>query len=487
MSATITVVSILKSVKSLFDMGSIHNVDHVMSLIKDINLEELKLLDEKFKAVEAQAAANPFKFTNLPVGENKLTTHSQLSVALQGRLHANAMLAQDGVALRFSYQGTRVKLLAEDLKGRTHPIALWHYGHDKQDVYSSQFKNIANQDLSKTMSVDLQEGRTDDYLHGAHIRAKMEKLSDRVMLVVHNPLKAAELNDLWFCKPDGLIHGSRKGVIPILTGSYHPSVHAQLNKIDRSIIPYIANGTKKGPTYNTLYKKLSDVYKISQDASPTLFTDRLAQIFADLGEKVDIKADNWKKSSRPDLRKHAHLYIPTLISEALSTDVGFDPTASFNKTHKKVGFPSIKSDIPNLQIDSPVVKRAVPPTHTTTEFTQRKQSSSNVKKAVSLPPEEHKLIDIDELKEVFLNFRETIPLKQLANKLIQTLAQGELLPLAMDDIKSINGIVETMDRQPNLSENGLNWIIELVNEKKLMLRNDDIIPAEKPEGRRRSL
>lgn len=393
---------------------------------------------------------NEFKYTPLAINwsnDTSIGVDYILSV-IENRVNNNEALSKDGVAINFSSnkKAQSFSVTAEDMKGRIHPLAWGPVGEDfskKDFILGDQKTAISGLDIRN--QVRMMTGMPSE------IASKLKSVLSRIVLVEPGINKHKEFNSLWYCKKDGLgVDGNAAaGVIPVPLNS-SATTNAQLSKIDSSLVPYLSNAARIGPTVKTLRKTFTNLIEENKGATKDVYVEAIL---------AEVKKLKGNPKDNPHLRNFLNFSIKPEASDYLKIENAVDSylrsgsmlnkNASKNKKH--VGLTLAKSS-----------------------KSQSKTNSESFKPSNSSP-----------LHKVFFEEYEKSTAPQLAKKLLETAYPEGILPLSPVDISYLERIVSTMQGLPNTAEHGLNWFADIIKEKQLELIQSPKSPSveniEKPE------
>lgn len=391
---------------------------------------------------------------NAPVLPSSFSIH-ELAGILKEREYRTKNIIKHGVAPYISSNAHRVSFLAEDSKGRIHDL-LSMMGKPETTPVNFMIKGDTTplnfDNGTEAVANALKIEPTSIYSpYGDKMKEKILNAMSKGTIVTQGTFlfehvkKAffARAEDITLVKLDG--HPLDKGKIPLPTGN-NPSIAAQLNKVEPSIIPYLANAMKKGPTQRTINKHILDGLKLETPEK------QANSIIASIKKqsKSDIDMSNREKEWVNILSKNWE--VPTKIS-AISREI----------MHYQHGF-DVKAD------DTPKAKN----TKNRSKEKPAKNSAKNEESPKSNPKKDSPIdqvspsnskVNIDAALSAFYQNRETASPGHLSVQVLAAMSPNALIPMSADEIKDFTNSVEAIQKQPVGAEDGIRWLAKTIEHK----------------------
>lgn len=456
---------IKEAIKQVEDVKSGTLPEHIKTLLisyKDVKDSlTLKRVDGVLEFLSQHAVAlslDSFKFSSLPIqwGGNKKNGIGIdfIYTVMSQRVAANDALARDGVALSMSYDepGNKFFMLMEDMKGRTHPLA-WgepRHGMQKFKLVDGKKKTTQMNGLDMRKPIKISSALPPEFAD------RIKKIFEKTILVKPRIDGFKEHNSLWFCDKDGVSiapDGVSDKIIPVPFNYPSATTNAQISKLDKTIIPYLSNAARIGPTMKTLTREFSSAFEESKELPGEKFTkaiqEKMSQIKG-VSKKFSLPASalvvSTNKSESDNFR------VRVVLDAFLRAGAMLNVNASQKRQHSGVVLKNRK---------------------------EKPKPTSVEDMKVSIP-------DDAPLKSVFLeNYKNTTSV-QLAKKLLEAAHPDGILPLTAQDIQNLEKITSTMQTVPDTAQHGLVWFSAIVKEKQMELiqiapkfeREEELAPEE---------
>jgi len=405
---------------------------------------------------------------NAPVLPSAFSIHELVGI-LKEREYRTKNIIKHGVAPYISSNPHRVSFLAEDSKGRVHEL-LSMMGKPETTSVNFMIKGDTNplnfDNGTEAVANALKIEPTSIYSpYGDKLKEKILNAMNKGTVVTHGTFLFEHAKKAFFARPEDITlvkldgHPLDKGKIPLPTGN-NPSIAAQLNKLEPSIIPYLANAMKKGPTQRTINKHILEGLKLDtpQEQAISIISGIKKQ------SKSDIDMSNREKEWVGILSKNWE--VPTKIS-AISREI----------MHYQHGF-DVKAD------DTPKAR----PARAKKKETPAKSSVKNEEKTLNTPKQDSTTtqaapngskVNIDAALSAFYQNRETASPGSLSVQVLAAMSPNALIPMSADEIKDFTNSVEAIQKQPIGAEDGIRWLAKTVEHK--------LPEMEKPKQEEQSL
>jgi hypothetical protein len=396
---------------------------------------------------------NAFKYTHLPI---RLPTSESVKsiVAFQSvideRNRATEALARDGVAISISVKPTPVEsdkgtgkyvISLEDLKGRAFDIAA----------------GTLNQPTENKVTLDDGKGRQKTFygftftpnkssvMLPSNITEKLNKSLLNVVGLMVDPAKINKYRNFWFASAPGLqTTASKEKKLPIPLGFASTALNAQLAKTDRTLIHFLANTTRKGVTYTTLYKNSLDFVE-THKALP--FDGLITELRKGPKEIAPLTPAwiNYFEHTYKNYKMSNEAIASRITVGAMSSPALLNFEAPTKKMHEAISLdaaPLNKAHTPTKQNNS---------THN--DLQPIKKASGGTLSEI--------------LTSEFETYTDELTPEQLSKKMLEAASPNMILPMSNDDIKAVHNMVDTMQSHPGLASHSIHWLSAFIHEKQV--------------------
>lgn len=406
-----------------------------------------------------------FKYSTLPIhlpeNEGQLNNLYFLKQIFFSRTEATDSLAKFGVSFHLSYNQDRktATLAMEDLKGRFTPLVRL------EDIQTNKI-NFGNEGSLPFLTLH-GELNTEKFvfnspeLENSDAGRGLKKLFSNAAFFTEHIENLDKHKNFFFCSKEGVLFpGATSKKIPLLANISHRSTVAQMNKISPAILKQLSNGTRFGPTINTIQ---SAYVKLIEDIRQTTNSPTdLSKILLDTNDRLT------KKTKKVDKVTENYMF-KTIANSSYSEK---NKVAILTKALISSGC-AMKIE----GVDSRQLK------HSPIEFSKQNNKSYEPRPPKGKPLSEMPKStpqNIESTMDIFNRYHDQLTTEQLAMKLIDSVSQSKtIIPFSIDDIKKINSFVGTMQEMPSTAKNGLAWLSDIVREKEMsMLQVEPSSPGE---------
>jgi len=402
--------------------------EHIAMLAESNSKTERSLFENIKDEIDKHTVSSSLdllKFSLLTVYWPEKSKVSSLGIyqAIKQRNLATDTLINDGVALSFIYNKEHpknVKLVAEDMKGRMHPLS-----------------NIV---LTNPMaSASVNSGKVSRELHLLTL-SKISRVSSRYPNFVSNELKSmfnritiidvpsnemSKLKDIWEISKDGIVstYPSIDKTLPIPFGFSSPEINNQLKKINPSFIPLIANSVRLGPTQKTLVKMFEPIFTKKDFVSINELLKKINETIKNSSLNDEFKVQLENKQLPVFLLEN---YFNDVIKARILTDIIISSGKFFN--------PKPKSKPLHQSIS---VEKENHPKKEHYKKEDAKEDNSVFNEMLKISLQEQNLLSLD-----------------VASSMVKCM-HPDGVSLSPDDVASLCSIVDTIKRHPNVAEHGV--------------------------------
>lgn len=410
------------------------------------------------KSLMKQGEDDTLKYSSLPLNALVLPeTFSihELAGILKEREYRTQNILKHGVAPHVSFTANKVGFFAEDSKGRNHEL-LSFLGKTETTPVNFMIKgetdplNFDNGNVAVANAMNIESANIYSP-YGEKLKNKLLKILDKGVVVTHGTFLFEHAKKAFFERPGNITfvkldgHPFEKGKIPIPTGS-NPAIAAQINKIEPTLIPYLANAMKKGPTQRTLNKLIHEGLKLStpQEQAKTIIASVKKQSKGEIdminreNDWVKLLSKNWESPTKANV----------LSREILHHQHGFDVKAD---------------DTPKTKAPKAPKKDASP--KNTAKNGDNKQSNAKTAPETNVQMKNGSKVNIDAALSAFYQNRENASPGQLSVQVLAAMSPNTLIPMSADEIKDFTNSVETIQKQPVGAEDGIRWLAKTIEHK----------------------
>jgi|TARA_B100000508_G_scaffold139407_1_gene137367 hypothetical protein len=408
------------------------------------------------KSLIKQGEEGTLKYSALPLHAPALPkTFSihELANILKDRELRTKNILKHGVAPYIYSNSTRISFMAEDSKGRLHEFFSL-MGQSVSNKVNFMLKGdtdpLAFDDGKTAIANAVKVESASIYSpYGDKMKEKMLNVLNKGVVVTHGNYLFEHAKKAFFARPDDITmvkldgHPFEKGKIPLPTGN-NPSIVAQLNKIEPSLIPYIINATKKGPTYRTLQKNITEGLKASTPSEQA--SAIIAAVKKQSKGDIDMshRAKDWTAllSKEWDTPTKANAINREIMHYKHGFDVNADdtPKPKKSRTNKK---------------DSPTKKQTI----------VQEKGTVEPKSQVINPPASTSKVNIDAALSAFYQHRESSSPGRLSVQVLAAMSPDALIPMSADEIRDFTNSVESIQKQPIGAEDGIRWLAKTIEHK----------------------
>jgi hypothetical protein len=410
------------------------------------------------KSLMKQGEDPALKYSSLPLNALLLPeTFSihELAGILKEREYRTQNILKHGVAPYVSFTPNKVGFFAEDSKGRNHEILSFLRKTEttpvnfmiKGETDPLTFDN-GNVAVANAMNI---ESANIYSPYGEKLKNKLLKILDKGVVVTPGTFLFEHAKKAFFERPGNITfvkldgHPFEKGKIPIPTGS-NPAIAAQINKLEPTLIPYLTNAMKKGPTQRTLNKLIYDGLALStpQEQAKAIITSVKKQSKGEIdminreNDWVKLLSKNWESPTKANV----------LSREILHHQHGFDVKAD---------------DTPKTKAPKAPKKDATP--KNTAKNGDNKQSNAKTAPETNVQMKNGSKVNIDAALSAFYQNRENASPGQLSVQVLAAMSPNALIPMSADEIKDFTNSVETIQKQPVGAEDGIRWLAKTIEHK----------------------
>lgn len=417
----------------------------------------LNSIEQKLREYHDSMSLDLLRFSHLPIKwPSKTASATDVNAQLFARAEATKCLAQDGIAIYMVLdQDKNLRLHIEDLKGRNTPLV-----------------RVTTPTFYQGDAIDPTTDKTHQIQ--VHVIEPTMKFSHFVPDVMAKKIVHALQNTVWFVSQanhdqnlqeiDSVNIGDRS-VTPIQCNMFSPRIHEQLRRNDPAIVDYLANAAKYGPTRKTIKKIVRE--SLIAHAPDDLSTKSKVVIEAlrrELGEKTWFSLDRLVKNSRLYQIDNAATLDDSVFEFAttsiLSSGIMLNPNVKSTRSHQ------------SISLNDPSAKAASPPPASRTPTPSTKSAAQK-----NIDPQH--LGEVERVCKVFDDQKGKVDKTILTSLLISEVTDGALLPLTLEDINALNGIVSGMLQFPGQRDLGASWLSNIVHERQLaMLQRQEIAPPK---------
>lgn len=408
------------------------------------------------KTLIKQGEEESLKYSGLPLHSPGLPANfsiHELANILKDRELRTKNILKHGIAPYVYSNATRMSFMAEDSKGRLHEF-LSLMGQTVANQVNFMLKGDADPlpfDDGKTVIANVVSVPSPTVYspYGDKMKEKILGLLSKGAVVTHGNYLFEHAKKAFFAKPDDITmvkldgHPFEKGKIPIPTGN-NPSVAAQFNKIDPTIIPYLVNGSKKGPTFRTLHKQITEGMKSGTPSEQAV--NIIASIKKQSKGQIDMshRTKEWVGTLSKDLDGPSKTTI--LCRELMHYGHAFDPKAD---------------DTPRQKKSRSSTKEKEPKAKSNQGKAMLKANASNPRKDTP----SHSGVNIDAALSAFYQYRESTTPGELSVKVLAAMSPSALIPMSAEEVQDFSRSVEAIQKQPVGAEDGIRWLAKSIEQK----------------------
>jgi hypothetical protein len=422
-----------------------------------------------------------FSFSPLQINwpSNPQAPLNHYTQAVQHRNAITQQLEKDGVAILLTpdMNGERYSMSMEDMKGRIHPLLMASVKH--KGFVDTTF-HLGEGKLVQVPTLDTREW---DILHTylpAEALQKIEPFLKRLLLIrpqgnIQNP----ELKPLWHCDKNGVEH-SRGGerVFPVIGGIASSITHEQCNKIAPSLLSYLSNAARKGPTYQTIAKAIQSLLDEHKDAPWTGTSLRQELMLASNAFAGGPIGEHMPDSFLEPLADRLRSYPPAqrkglLVDAVMRSGVMFNAKASVERKHDPLSLTTPQKmhtdqkNNPDQSQKAPTAASAVTTVHASTDTPPSEKRTAIAAAHRDAPKDPVQQSQEQALLDLFQTYHSSLTAPQLARKFLEVAHPFGLLPLSTEDVRVIDNIIETMKRAPSRAVHGVRWLMDVVRDAQL--------------------
>jgi hypothetical protein len=409
---------------------------------------------------------NAFKYTHLPL---KLPTLESIKsiVAFQSvideRNRATEALARDGIAISVSAKPTPAEsdkgtgkyvISLEDLKGRSFDVAAGTLNEPAENKVTLD----DGKGGQKTFYGFTFTPNKSSLMLPNNITEKLNKSLLNVVGLMVDPAKIKKYGNFWFASAPGLqTTASKEKKLPIPLGFASTALNAQLAKTDRTLIHFLANTTRKGVTYPTLYKNSLEFVETHKALS---FEGLIAELRKGPKEIAPLTPAwiNYFEHTYKNYKMSNEAIASRITVGAMSSPALLNFEASTKKMHEAISLDTAPSN----------------KTHTKNQAKNTHKDLPPIKKAGG-----GTLSEI--LTAEFETYTDELSPEQLSKKMLEAASPNMILPMSNDDIKAVHNMVDTMQSHPGLASHSIHWLSAFIHEKQVQQLG--IQPQNKNEKR----
>lgn len=440
-------------------------INNLASLLKQqgdnpIRAELVDLINKHVDSTELDI----FKYSKLNIlWSTTLTNPYACKDILLSRFHATNSLARFGVSFSLNHNkiSNRVTLYAEDLKGRHVPLVVL----DNQEAKPYKIENKGTHHYYRSFVEPNVDGNIQfihPSLNESGAKDEMLRIFNRAVLFTEHVEDLDQHKDFFFCKKEGVkFPGCDEPKIPILVNTNHNSTPAQFNKIEPGFLKKVSNALRYGPSYETIKKTFNSLMDEVNGSilDPIDTAKSLERELAKITKKTNKVNDITQQrmvSILDNITGNSTQRELALVSLFINSAgaIKFNPNDGAKLKHTPIDFVERKATKNGNANPTPKPERAPNKTNKATPKSRTQPDITPPKGALA----------------IFEQYHEDLTAEQLSRKLIEELStSGSLLPLSVDEIKTINTFVETMKNMPTTAASGLNWLADIVKEKEMSL------------------
>lgn len=459
----------------------------------------LKNIEHNLSEYYDSLSLEVLRFSHLPINWLPPEAHANdINSQLILRANATKCLAKDGIAIYMVFDREKnLRLNMEDLRGRITPLIRV----EKPSIYSGNAELPNHQQPCEIKAVILDEqSKFAYYVH--------EKMASKIIAALKNTVwfNSRDNIGLNLHEVDSLVLNDRK-VAPIPIGAPNIRINEQLKHQDRELVDYLCNTASYGPTRKTIRKIVKDSLLMKAANPETPRSDIIIQALSE-----HLKGKQWfdptriaNRSALSDINKAPELndsMFNFATESILASGALMNPNAPSTRRHLSIDPTDPDAKLGNRPTGKPKTDNAAkaapqnnaPNTTTTPPGTQKNSTpksknngSKSEAKYNSTQEKATKAADeVGRVCQVFTDNKDKVKdIFSLTSLLINEITDGVLLPLSLDDINALNGIVGGMLQFPEQRDLGATWLSNIIHERQLaLLQRNEIKPtAQAPTNR----